>query len=529
MLPQLANINNWYHGVPRWLRFVSILCVLFSLTFLPNRVFYRIFEIALFFFLILETKSLLYGSIIEYILLSTIEVGKNFSYNIISMPIVYTQFQYIRHYQVAFVLLDTDILLFLIIGLFGFYFIRHVHPEKLIVSNSDLLYTLFFLTVCISTIFSLNVDNSMMGFLQIIRGAIVYFLFRYIPLKRLILLLPYILCSILVFQSTLGILQYYKKSPVGFIFEIGRYSLPTGILQEEGLYTFFRPTGTFTEPNLYALILNMLTPLALIFLTDGKGKRRMKLLFLASFSFGSLAILLSFSRMGWFLYLLDVVILYLFHKPTQKYMKFIWGKISQKIAKKNLFAALLLIILGLTYFMLPRLENIGISITDKWGSLNARLFLIFEGIKMISFYPWTGVGLFNFVPVLVKMTSISLEELYLSSVHNIYILIASEMGIATFIIFILYICTLGWEYYAGRKKMQIDIQKLSDSIGLSLFCFFFGGLFLSYFYAGIQYVFLNILLGLFSNLINNKSAIINHAEKNSIYHHSSSLSTRHGR
>lgn len=529
MLPLPANINNWYYRVPRRLRFVCIVCVLLSLVFLPNRIFYRIFELSLFLFLVLETKNLLYGSALEYILLSTIEVGKNFAYNIVSIPIVYTQFQYIRHYQVAFVFLDTDILLCFLIGLFILYFMRHLRLEKLVICNFDLLYTLFFLMVCISTIFSLNVDNSIMGFLQIIRGALIYFLFRYLPLKRLIYLLPYILCSILLFQSMLGILQYYKKGPVGLIFEIGKYSAPSGVLQTEGLYSFFRPTGTFTEPNLYALVLNMLIPLALLFIIKEKNNKTKKNFFFISFLLGSSAILLSFSRMGWFLYLVNMAALYLFHKKTRAYINTMRTRMFQKIGRKIVFALSLFIIMVISYIVFPRLENIVISVTDTWGSFNARLFLISESIKIISFYPFTGVGLFNFVPILVKITDILPEELYLSSVHNIYLLIASEMGLGTLIAFVLYICTLGREYSISRKSLQIDTQKLTDGLAIALFCFFFGGLFLSYFYAGIQYVFLNVILGLLSNLISDKSAIINHAKKNSVYHHAATFSTRHGR
>lgn len=527
----LAPINqNKYYTLPRYVRFVSIIFLFLTLFILPNRIVYRFFEVMLFLFLVLETKSLLYGSIGEYILLSTIEVGKNFSYTILHIPIIYPQFQYFRDYQAAFVFLDSDLLLLFIIGLI---FLRPrgaFSISRLRVKSFDLLYMLFFILVCVSTLFSSNFDNSMLGFLQVIRGLVIYFLFRFLPLKKILSLLPLIFITILLIQSTLGILQYFKKSPLGLIFEIGKYTLPTGIVQQEGVYTFFRPTGTFTEPNLYALILNMLIPLCLVFLSDGKNGRWKYYIGLISLASATLAVLLSYSRMGWFLYAVNLVILFiLFPKARGNFIEK-GKKIYNRLGKSIISAVFLLMIVGLAYLTFPRLENILISTTSKWGSFNARIFLVFESIKIISFYPWFGVGLFNFVPVLVDLSALPLDELYLSSVHNIYLLIASEVGMLALLVFIIFFVSLYYEYIKIQRLGSQNERTLQDSLGLSVFCFLFGGLFLSYFYAGIQFVFLNIILGLFANIITQNSFIIDSdAKKNSLRHHTSSISIRYGR
>ena len=500
--------------IPRFFRILILLFSFLSLFILPNRYFYRIFEIILFIFLVTETKDTLKGGIFTYILLSAIEVGKNFPSVIVSIPINFSLFFYLRNYTAAFVLLDSDILLLFIIYLIIRKIIEGTFLKKSFKPfNFDIYYLLFILILFVSTLFSQNPGNSFIGFLLVFRGLIIFILFRFINLKIIKKNLFLLFTGILLFQSILGILQYIKKAPIGFIFEIGRYLYASGINQQEGLYTFFRPTGTFTEPNLYALILNMLIPFVLISFLKIKNESS-KVFFGLTFFTGSIAIFLSFSRMGWFIYFLNLIIIFFIYKNN-----FINEYITFKSVLKEYKRARIYLILFLSVFMVffitsavPRIINLNISIFEKWGSFNSRLFLVNESFKIININPLLGVGFFNFVPNMVALTDTPLNEIYLSSVNNIYLLVATEAGLPALFIFLLFIRSLFAKGLLIRKTMgnrsnirMTENKDLLYSFLISIFSFFFGGMFLSYFYAGIQYVFLNIILGLYANLLSSIS------------------------
>lgn len=520
-------VYDKYVEIPRVFKLLAILLLFISLLFLPNRLFYRIFEMGLLIFLVGETKDVLRGSLIEYILLSTLEVGKNFSTQIVSYLISYRNFQYYRSYDAAFVFLDSDILLIFILAwlLYQFIFAKK-QKAQFHAFSFDIWILIFYTIISISTLASVNFYNSVLGFVQITRGLIIYFVFRTLSLDYIVKKSGIIFSIILLSQSLLGIVQYIRKVPVGFIFEIGKYLNPQGINQQEGLYSFMRATGTFTEPNLYGLILNMLIPFALInyfFAKNLSTKTYYGLTFLSA----TAAVLVSFSRMSWFLYCFNLWMIYRLYKTqfkdTLRQTKaFVMSTKRYQIYVGGFVAFVLYFVISQ---VLPRSANITTSVFEKWGSFNARLYLIKESLTMISSYPFLGVGLFNFVPVMVKMTSVPANEIYISSVHNIYFLIASEVGLPALIVFLLLFRLAGFIYLNKRRVLTPKKRPIYDCLALSLLSFMFAGLFLSYFYAGIQFVFLMLLLGIFINISRENSAIISYAPKNSLRHHSPSLSS----
>lgn len=496
--------------IPKSLRLIIVIILFLSLFFTANRIIYRVFEGVFFLFIIIETGDILSGSLLFYLLFSTIEVGKNFSKIIVRIPIHFLKGDfYLREYQAAFVFLDTDFLLIFIFLFLGrLYtgrggFVSKIRSFRKKMVSFDLFLLSFFLIISLSTIFSVNFDNSYLGFLQVLRGMVVFYLFRFIDIKKIKSYLPRIFSSILIFQSCLGIVQYFKKGPVGAIFETGRYLHPNLIHQKEGLYTFFRSVGTFTEPNLYGLILNMLIPLTLIFYFYERNRSK-KIFFGSGFILGTSAVLFSLSRMAWFLYFINLLFLLKLY-PEGFILEFQKGRrlfLRSRRFRWYFLTGLGLIMIFYLTKMVPRIENIKFSISQTWGSFNARLFLIKEAFKIISLYPLLGVGLFNFVPVMVRLTKVPKNVIYLSSVHNIYLLLASEIGLMGVIIFLFFLKTLICRYLKLRKRRRIGKDKfLLDSLSLAVWCFFFGGLFLSYFYAGIQFVFLMVILGIYGNIL----------------------------
>lgn len=67
--------------------------------------------------------------------------------------------------------------------------------------------------------------------------------------------------------------------------------------------------------------------------------------------------------------------------------------------------------------------------------ISHRLELIKSSLQLIKENFWTGVGLNNFIPNLVKVSNSYLNSWELQPVHNIFLLVFSEVGVVGFIAF----------------------------------------------------------------------------------------------
>ncbi len=70
-----------------------------------------------------------------------------------------------------------------------------------------------------------------------------------------------------------------------------------------------------------------------------------------------------------------------------------------------------------------------------------RLELITASWQMIKSNFWFGVGLNNFIPNLVKVSNTFVSSWELQPVHNIFLLVFSELGVLGFIVFCLLVFT----------------------------------------------------------------------------------------
>lgn len=198
--------------------------------------------------------------------------------------------------------------------------------------------------------------------------------------------------------------------------------------------------GINSNPNDFALTINLIIPFGLAFYAV--NRRIFQKLLCVAFIFLSIgAILLSFSRGGLFT-LATILVLY------------IWKTVRQgKILK---YALPLLLMLLAFIVMLPdsyseRLQSIMDSSKDKTGSSQARWDSAVQTLKIIEENPIFGVG--------VGMNVLSLNEkgFYWSRVHNVYLQIASEIGIPGMIVFVLLVIRL------VRSARQIQCQFWNES------------------------------------------------------------------
>lgn len=230
-----------------------------------------------------------------------------------------------------------------------------------------------------------------------------------------------VLPIIILFESLLSFAQFIKQSSLGGIFWLfGERSFNLfmpGIAQASWLgQSFLRPYGTFSHPNSLAGF----TLVAIIILL---GNKKLSLFGKISIVFGFCLIILTFSRAVW-LTACFLGIVYLVYK--------IKNGINYPQNKLN-FSYLSIV------FLLPIVGYFFSKTTIDSNSISSRIQLAKISFSMIKNSPLLGVGAGNFIPAL-SISDFSWSMLYwLQPVHNIFLLIASEIGLVGFLAIFVFI------------------------------------------------------------------------------------------
>lgn len=190
---------------------------------------------------------------------------------------------------------------------------------------------------------------------------------------------------------------------------------------------FLRPYATFPHPNVLGGVLAILTGVNLYFVLKSVKTGWQ----LASLSLFILVLFLTFSRSAWvaFVVLTLLVLAY-----------WLWQNYSLTTRKQALLLVLFfsLPLLFFTPTIYHRFQTL--ATTDQL-SVTRRLELTKAALQMIQKRPFFGVGLNNFVVELQKYQAVSGQGRFLQPVHNLFLLILTEVGILGGLVLIL---TLGW-------------------------------------------------------------------------------------
>lgn len=242
------------------------------------------------------------------------------------------------------------------------------------------------------------------------------------------LLIP--LSIAIIYSSIIALWQFLLQRSIGGLFwylgERTFYSSSPGIaaFSWQGKL-ILRPYSIFPHPNVLAGFLALVLPIILIELIFYRRQLTpvLILLFVSASLLGILALILTFSRFAWFVFLLGLVLaICLRKKKMMHYLK--------KKEKPILF---------LFYFSIVMSVVFPLVFSINQQSVNERRSLIEASLNMTSQNPMFGVGLNNFI-VSSRQYLISLNELYIyQPVHNIYLLVFAETGIIGFFLFCLFI------------------------------------------------------------------------------------------
>lgn len=313
-------------------------------------------------------------------------------------------------------------------------FLFFMRRKKLLVPYFLLLITnvLFSLTPLLSFFAWLRISEFVLLGLIISKnsGRVLAFLEKFLPF-------------ILFFEFGLSLVQVLKQSSVnGLFWFFGERTfnlLTPGIAKGVWLgNVFLRPYGTFSHPNSLAGF----TLIAIIFIL---GKKKLNSLDKLSVFSGFALILLCFSRTVWLAVLL-IGISFVFRKVFSGLRN---GFKSKKLSLNFPYLFSLASIL-VTIFLFLRT-------TMEASSLENRRKLAEYALLIIKRNPLFGVGANNFIVSLAQKNTAWEWFYWLQPVHNLFLLIASEMGLIGFAFFLTFL----WISFKRLPEWPIFIALLA--------------------------------------------------------------------
>jgi putative inorganic carbon (HCO3(-)) transporter len=209
----------------------------------------------------------------------------------------------------------------------------------------------------------------------------------------------------------------------------------TNIAHDDG-GNFLRVSGTIGSPNGAAAYLAFFLTLAVSTLF-AQVSRRLKRVSLVAVALGVPALILTFSRGGWVSFLVSITIICL---ATRK---------NRLPVRSLAFAGGIALSLGLIFQSSITERLFG----DDNGAAQVRLPLAETALRMIGGHPLLGVGANNF-PLQIEEYDEPGDWLY--TVHNKYLLIAAETGIASLLAFLWFLArTLrrGWRCWKASDPL----------------------------------------------------------------------------
>lgn len=299
--------------------------------------------------------------------------------------------------------------------------------------KADIWLGLFFLIAGLSLITSQNVNLSVYQLIKLAEFILVFLYVKYnlgfLNLKRIL----GIFIASGIFQALLAICQFFNQGSLGLKhFEAGIYKVNIS-----GVATFFvdgvrfiRAYGTAPHPNVLAVFL-LVSIFCLYYLFLARRPRmglrmiQVTLLFILM-----LGLFLTFSR----------AVIFVFIGASLVFFLITFLKLEKPLKHRvvGLFLLFAIYCSLFTLFFWPEVAArfLGTSLGEQ--AVTLRIYYNDIALSAIKEKPFLGLGLGNFVSYLFNSYYFKDFWLY-QPVHNLYLLIASEIGILGLIIFLIFI------------------------------------------------------------------------------------------
>jgi hypothetical protein len=318
--------------------------------------------------------------------------------------------------------------------------------------------TLLFAVGVVSLYFSIT-HHYALQYLRLIEFSVAFLLFNTIKTAPFIQKLAWILVTVSCLQCALGIYQYFHQHSLGLGF-LGELELRHFPFHNPGKHKWifdkigessellYRACGTFTHPNVLGgfLFCAVLASFYLFMKSDSTWRRTllMGVVVLQIFT-----LYIAYSRSAMLALVLSGCI---------------WGFLQFRLPSVQ-FRRLAVLVMGVVVCGLVAIGLFYSQLTARGGIINYNAFTTFAdtermqylrmAVDMIKEHPWLGIGFNNFQLYEDPIQTGYPGHIFYSKVHNIYLLIASEMGLiagALFLLFIFSILKRAWRAENSPEK-----------------------------------------------------------------------------
>ena len=291
---------------------------------------------------------------------------------------------------------------------------------------------LFVFALFLATLSSVRFVPSICAWLRMFLYFILFlYILSEIPVEEYFFKILDIISGTVLLLSILGILQFLTDGSVFdnyLIFGEQPYSYSSpDIVRESFLGKSVVPSyGLFRHPNTFGGFLSIFLLWLFSFLQRKKS-------YLISFLFGTIALVFTLSYLSWLVFILGLVS----HLFIQKRPK--------SILKKKYT---LILITTLVCFLATLLPTMLSANKFESPSIHRRIGLAKSSISVFKENPLFGIGFNNISAVKDKYNFESSDVRFTQPVHNIFLLLLSEGGIASLSLFILFL------FFVGKKLLN---------------------------------------------------------------------------
>ncbi len=295
-------------------------------------------------------------------------------------------------------------------------------------------------------------NNQMIAFYFAIKLSFaldLFFLVQIVPLNIRKISIVFVLSTLL--QSILGILQFitqqtFAQKFLGLQFHDVWHG-GSAIINIDG-ERWLRLYGTAPHPNIFGGVLLCALLLCIYLYTTSSQNNLQKAFLLISTALFTTGILFTFSRTIWVASILSLLLTTIFiYKKT-------YLKLKNIITPLVLIFATILLVIGLY-------QNIFLSRTTKdtslaHNSISDRALYIDHAKYLIFNNSLVGTGVGNYTNTIYTASTNNHPIWYYQPVHNIYLLITSEIGLIGIILFIIFILSIFYNIYLHRRNIKLE-------------------------------------------------------------------------
>lgn len=347
----------------------------------------------------------------------------------------------------------------------------------------DIFLGLFFLIAGLSLITSQNIWLSIYQLIKLVEFILLFLYIKnnldFFNLRKAL----WLFVASGFFQSLIAIGQFFSQSSLGLKhFEAGIYNANI-----PGVATFFvngvkfiRAYGTAPHPNvLGAFIFFSIFCLYFLYLSRSK-------FFKSNLGEAILDIILAILILGAFLTFSRTIII-VFALTSFCFFTIAW--LRKFFERKMICRLFVLVVVFCSLFVIlfwPEFQARFSAISPEEQAISLRVYYNDIALSLIKEKPFLGLGLGNFVWYLVNNYHFKEFWLY-QPVHNLYLLIAGEIGIFGLIVFLIFIARiLLGSFNLFFKRQILDNKKLILSVFYSLLFAFLVLSFIDHYFWTIQ-------------------------------------------